>query len=198
MKSVIFSILTLVATNCVAQAPDFAKDIATAKTSYQAGKLEDAHFALLQALQEIDIRIGQEILKLLPQQLDTMKANIKEDQVTGNAGFVGSTILRTYGVSRGCELSIIGNSPLIGTLNSLINAPIIGGMMSDANNKIIKVQGYKGRLTKTPLEDGKANYSVDIPMNNSLVTLRMDKCTDTQIMNMANALPLQQIAKLIQ
>ena len=118
MKSVIFSILTLIATNCIAQAPDFAKDIATAKTSYQAGKLEDAHFALLQALQEIDIRIGQEILKLLPQQLDTMKANIKEDQVTGNAGFVGSTILRTYGVSRGCELSIIGNSPLIGTLNS--------------------------------------------------------------------------------
>jgi len=198
MKSFILSILVLTAATCVAQTQDFAKGIATAKSSYSAGKLEDAHFALLQALQEIDIRIGQEILKLLPAQLDTMKANIKEDQVTGNAGFVGSTILRTYGVSRSCDLSIIGNSPLIGTLNSLINTPIIGGMMSDANNKIIKVQGYKGRLTKTPHEDGKASYSIDIPMNNSLVTLKMENGTDTQIMNMANALPLAQIAKLIQ
>ena len=58
-------------------AQDFGKDISTAKTAYTAGKLEESHFALLQALQEIDIRIGQEVLKLLPQQLDTMKVNPK-------------------------------------------------------------------------------------------------------------------------
>ncbi len=177
---------------------DFTKDITTAKTQYASGKLEEAHFALLQALQEIDIRIGQEVLKLLPQQMDTLKVNAKEDNVSGTSGYVGTSIRRTYGVNRGGEITIISNSPLIGTLNAYLNTPVIGGMMTDGNTKIIRVQGYKGRMEKSQNNDGSLNYSVDIPMGNSLVTYKMSNTTDTQILKLVETLPLQQIAKLIQ
>ena len=177
---------------------DFTKDITTAKTQYASGKLEEAHFALLQALQEIDIRIGQEVLKLLPQQMDTLKVNAKEDNVSGTSGYVGTSIRRTYGVNRGGEITIISNSPLIGTLNAYLNTPVIGGMMTDGNTKIIRVQGYKGRMEKSQNSDGTLNYTVDIPMGNSLVTYKMSKTTDTQILKLVETLPLQQIAKLIQ
>ena len=40
---------------------NFTTAIATAKTAYASGKLEDAHFALQQAMQEIDIIIGKEV-----------------------------------------------------------------------------------------------------------------------------------------
>lgn len=191
-----FSILSIFCFTGFAQ--DFTKDITTAKTSYTAGKLEDAHFALLQALQEIDIKIGEEVLKLLPLQIDTLKSNPKEDNVAGSSGYIGTTIHRTFGTARGSEITIITNSPMIGSINALLNSPLMGGMMSDGKTKIVKVQGYKARMEKTPMDNGTTNYSIDIPMNNSLITLKMNNCTDSQILDVANKLALAQIAKLIQ
>lgn len=197
MKKIILFTGILLAFNFV-EAQDFNKDITNAKTQYSAGKLEEAHFALLQALQEIDIRIGQEVLKLLPQQMDTMKVNPKDDNVSGNSGYIGTSIHRTYGLARSGDLSIISNSPMIGTLNTLLNSPLVGGMMTDGNSKIIRVQGYKGRMEKSTQDDGKTSYAVDIPLGNSLITFKVQNCSDTQILKMVETLPLAQIAKLIQ
>jgi hypothetical protein len=178
---------------------DFTTDIATAKTAYSSGQLENAHFALQQAMQEIDIIIGKEVLKILPAKMDTLSANTKDDNVSGNIGFMGSTIHRSYGQHDDADLSIIGNSPLIQTLNAFLNTPILGGMMNNnGNSKIIKVQGYKGQLTKEDNGSGQSNYSMQIPLGSSLITFTAKNTTDTQITAWANTLPLQQIAKLVQ
>jgi hypothetical protein len=181
-------------------AQDFAKDMATAKSSYDAGKLEETHFALLQAMQEVDIIIGKEVLKLLPPKMDTMSVNTKDDNVTANAGFIGCTIHRSYGkMDKKADLSIISNSPMVQMLNSFLNTPLLGGMMQDQNTKIVKVQGYKARLEKKPgSADDKNDYELQVPLGSSLITFAVDDCTDTQILAMANTMPLQQIAKLIQ
>ena len=71
-------------------------------------------------------------------------------------------------------------------------------MMSNGNNKIIKIQGYKGQLTKEATSDGKTNYTIQMPVGGSLITFTGKNTTDSQIMAWANTLPLQQIAKLIQ
>jgi len=181
-------------------AQDFAKDMTTAKTSYNAGKLEETHFALLQAMQEVDIIIGKEVLKLLPPKMDTMSVNTKDDNVTANAGLIGCTIHRSYGkMDKKADLSIISNSPLVQMLNTFLNTPLMGGMMSDGSSKIVKVQGYKARLEKKPgSADDKNDYELQVPLGSSLITFTVDDCTDTQILAMANTMPLQQIAKLIQ
>ncbi len=180
-------------------AQNFSTDIATAKSSYSSGKLEDAHFALLQAMQEIDMIIGKQVLTLLPQKMDAFAANAKDDNVTSNAGMIGSTIHRSYGQNDDVDLSIIGNSPLVATLNTFLNTPLLGGMMNNnGKNKIIKVQGYKSQLQKEDAGNGQTNYTIQIPLGNSLVTFVGKNTTDTQMMNWANAIPLQQIAKLIQ
>ena len=181
-----------------ASSQDFSTDIANAKTTYSAGKLEEAHFALLQAMQEIDIIIGKKVLELLPPKMDTFQVNTKDDNVLSNAGFMGSTIHRTYGLNSEVDLSIIGNSPLISSLNALLNMPMSGMMSNNGNNKIIKVQGYKGRLTRDDESDGKTNYTMQIPLGSSLVTFTAKNTTDTQITKWANTLPLQDIAKLLQ
>ena len=59
MKSLIIA-FTLICSAAVATAQqDLGKDLATAKSSYSANKLEDAHFALQQAMVEVDILTGK-------------------------------------------------------------------------------------------------------------------------------------------
>ncbi len=154
---------------------------------------------LLQAMQEIDMIIGKQVLTLLPQKMDALAANAKDDNVTSNAGMIGSTIHRSYGQNDDVDFSIIGNSPLVATLNTLLNTPLIGGMMNNnGKNKIIKVQGYKAQMTKDDAGNGQTNYTIQIPLGNSLVTFIAKNTTDTQITTWANTIPLQQVAKLIQ
>src|SRR4029078_6454172 len=129
MKNLFLVVLIFVSTTGTAQT--FSEDIANAQTSYSAGKLEDAHFALQQSMQEIDMIIGKEVLKQLPDKMDVFTANSKDDNITSNVGFVGTTIHRSYGPAHDVDLSIIGNSPLISTINAFLNTPLLGGMMSN-------------------------------------------------------------------
>ena len=199
MKRIIIILFTVFsAMNVLAQ--DFAKDMATAKTAYDAGKLEETHFALQQAMQEIDLIVGKEVLKLLPPKMDSLPINTKDDNVSANAGFVGTTIHRSYGkFSKKADLSIISNSPMVSMLNTFLNSPMLGGMAGDANTKTVKVHGYKARLERKPgSTEDKNDYELQVPLGSSLITFAVDDCTDTEIMAMANTIPLPAIAKLIQ
>jgi hypothetical protein len=197
-KLMIIIAVVLFSVNISAQ--DFAKDMATAKTAYSAGKLEETHFALQQAMQEIDLIVGKEVLKLLPAKMDSLTVNSKDDNVSSNAGFIGATIHRSYGKNaKKADLSIISNSPMVSLLNTFLNSPLLGGMAGDANTKNVKVQGYKARLEKKPgSTDDKNDYELQVPLGSALITFKVDDCSDAEILAMANTIPLQQIAKLIQ
>jgi hypothetical protein len=181
-------------------AQDFVKAMANAKASYSAGKLEETHFALQQAMQEVDLTIGKEVLKLLPQKIDVMEISPKQDNISSNVGYVGATIHRAYEkVGRKSDITIISNSPLVAVMNTTLNTPLLGGFMNDDNTKTVKVQGYKGRLEKQlGSANDKNSYELQIPLGSALITFKVDDCTDTQILNFADTIPLQQIAKLIQ
>ena len=200
MKQIIILFTAIITVQLSFAQQDFKTYVATAKSSYAAGKLEDAHFALQQMLQEEEITIGKEVIKLLPAKMDSMQADIKQDNVTGNISFVGATIHRSYAtLTKKAELDIINNSPLLGSLNAFLTTPMLGGLMNDGKTKTVKVQGYKARLEKEDAGDGQMpSYKLEIPFNSSLITFRVEKTSDTEILNLANTIPLQQIAKLIQ
>jgi hypothetical protein len=194
----IYLILFVVA-GLSAGAQDFDKNLATARTSYSSGDLENARFAMESMLRDLDMAIGKEILKMLPTQLGAMKVNEKEDNLTGGSGFAGLFVQRTYGTEpkRG-NIEIINNSPLITSIGALINMPL-GGMMHNENQKSIKVQGYKSLLTKNvDSETGKTNYELQIPINNTLVTVKADDATEAEITGYANSIPLPKIAQIAQ
>jgi len=198
MKIFIFLIATIAVANiCMAQ--DFDKAMATAKTSYSAGKLEDAHFALQQAMQEVDLTVGKEVLKLLPSTMGTMASVTKDDNVYSNVGFAGATIHRSYVQgTQNADISIIDNSPLIAMTNTMLNTPMMG-MLSDGKTKTVKVQGYKARLEKEAGSTADKNsYELQIPLGSALFTFKVNDCTDSQILQLADTIPLQQIAKLIE
>lgn len=199
MKSIII-LSTFIFLNTAAFAQgDFKSQMSTAKKSYSAGKLEEAHFALQQALQELDIIIGKEVLKLMPTKLDSLASNPMEDHVSANVSFVGATIHRSYGKEGKVSVEIINNSPLIASLNAILNSSMLGGMIRDENTKVVKVQGYKARLEKQGENtEGKPNYNMQIPFSGALMTITANGLDESQVLSAANSFPLADIAKLIQ
>jgi hypothetical protein len=199
MKSINILALTLLI-SVAATSQDFDKNIATARSTYSAGNLQDSRFAMEQILRDLDMAIGKEILKLLPTKMSGLSAVEKEDNVSGTGGAVGLYVNRHYGSDpKSGSIEIMNNSPLINSLSAILSMPVLGGMMRDENQKIIKVQGYKSILNKqVNTETGKTNYELQIPMNNTLLTLKMDDTTEGEITTTANAIPLSKIVQIAQ
>jgi hypothetical protein len=183
-----------------AKAQDFDKNISTARSAYASGNLQDSRFAMEQMLRDLDMAIGREVLKLLPAKVGPLAVNEKEDNVTGSGGYVGLYVNRHYGTdAKRASIEIINNSPLITSLNAILSMPVIGGMMRDENQKIVRVQGYKSILNKNVNTDtGKTDYELQIPMNNTLLTLKIDDTTESEITTAANAIPLAKIVQIAQ
>ncbi len=197
MKKISIVILVLVSATTYAQ--EFDKNIATARTSYAAGNLQDSRFAMEQMLRDLDAAIGQEILKLLPTTLMGAAATTQDDNVTGTGGYVGLYVERSYGSPEKGSIQIINNSPLITSINAILTMPVLGGMMRDENQKVVRIQGYKSLLNKTvDAEAGKTDYELQIPMNNTLVTMRFSNTTEGEITAAANGLALAKIVQIAQ
>ncbi len=197
MKYLIFS--TLLLTSLMSVGQDFNKSLADARSAYAGGNLEDARFAMQQMLNEIDILVGKELLKSLPAKFDAMAAVTGNDNVTANTGLAGVIVHRDYGTGeKTATLDIMTNSPLIASINAILSIPFIGNS-GDGSQKVIKIQGYKSVLQRTiDSETNKTSYSLQIPLNSTLITINGNDCSEAEITRWANLLPMSEIAKLVQ
>jgi hypothetical protein len=206
MKKTYFIILSLFSFIAASAQQEFAKHLADARTAYSAGKLDDSRFAMQQMLQELDIITGKEVLKLLPAKMMNDNMRSERDNVSGTSGFVGVLIHREYGIdakkvpadslyNKTITLEVISNSPMIGTLNALLSLPFIG---NNPDQKIIKINGYKALVQKTSGDDEHSDYELQLPLNNSLITLRAPGHSQDDIIKMANTIPVADIAKMLQ
>ncbi len=193
------SFIILIVCSLTTIAQDFDKNISSAKSAYSSGNLENTRFALQQALHELDIVIGKEILKQLPTKLGAASYNEKDDNVTGGAGVAtGLFVHRSYGEQGGSSIDVINNSPMITSINAILAIPFIGNS-GDGTQKVVKIQGYKAVLNKNEDETtGKTGYTLQIPMNNTLFTIEMDDTSESEIQSVANTIPLSKIAQMAQ
>lgn len=182
---------------------EFKKYTAEARTTYDANKLDDSRFAMQQMLAELDMIIGKEVLKALPATIQDKPAVSKLDNVSGASGFLGVVIHREYGKepsattaeeNRNINIEIISNSPLITSINSLLSLPLIG---NTGDNKVVKIAGYKALITKTG-GDNETNYDLQLPLGNSLITVKAPGATQEQVAQIAGSLPMQDIARMLQ
>jgi hypothetical protein len=196
MKTVFIITIALIASFTSIAQQEFNKAVADARTSYKAGKLDDARFAMQSALQELDIITGKELLKILPQKMEDKAYNAKEDNVSGSTGFFGVVIHRQYGTTdtSNIELEIVGNSPFLGSINALLTMP----MMGNNDQKIVKINGYKALISKQNNYGDRIDYEMQLPLNQSLITLKAPGYTQEQLIKMANSLPVAEMAKILQ
>lgn len=192
----LFIILSLPAASF---AQDFSKNIATARTSYASGNLEDARFAMQQMLNDLDMAIGREVLKMLPSKMGALSSNAANDNVTANTGLAGVIIHRDYGTGEKVfNLDLMSNSPLVASVNAILSIPFIGNS-GDGTQKVIKIDGYKGMLQKSVDEETKrTDYTLQVPIGSTLLTFTAPNATEDEVIRMANTIPLSEITKLVQ
>jgi hypothetical protein len=196
-KLLSFVLLSVISAAAFAQ--DFNKNIATAKSSYASGNLEDARFAMQQMLNDLDMAIGKEILKMLPAKMASAASIAANDNVTANTGIVGVAIHRDYGTeAKMYSLDLMSNSPLVASINAILSIPFIGNS-GDGSQKTIKIDGYKGMLQRSVDEESKkTDYTIQIPIGSTLVTFTAPDTSEDEVIRMANTIPLSQIIKLVQ
>lgn len=195
MKKILLPLMLFIAYSyCHAQ--EFNKSLTAARTAYSSGKLEDTRFAMQQMLNELDMITGKEILKLLPPKILDLQANTAKDNVSGTSGFIGVVIHRDYGpADKNIDLEIISNSPLIGSINTILSLPFIG---ASAEYKIIKINGYKALIQNSAGKNGNTDFELQLPLHSTLITLKAPGYTQEQVINIGNALPVAEIAKMVQ
>ena len=198
MKTILFfSICALMSVATFAQ--DFTKNISTARTSYSAGNLEEARFAMQQMLNDLDMAIGREVLKMLPAKMGSFASNSASDNVSANTGLAGVVIHRDYGTGEKMyNLDLMGNSPLVASINAILSIPFMGNS-GDGTQKVIKIDGYKGMLQKTVDEETKkTDYTLQVPIGSTLLTFTAPDSSEDEVIKMANTIPLSQITKMVQ
>jgi hypothetical protein len=192
----IFLLIALAGISGAASAQEFTKQATTARTAYTAGKLDDSRFAMQQMLQELDMMTGKEIVKILPQKMEDKAAVAANDNISGASGWAGVVVHREYGTGdKNIDLEIITNSPLIGSLNAMLSLPFVA---NNADQKVVRIEGYKALVQKVSGDNGTSDYELQLPLSNTLITLKAPGYSQDQVIKMAGTLPIADIAKMVQ
>ncbi|GAB4320140.1 MAG: hypothetical protein Kow00127_12450 [Bacteroidales bacterium] len=141
-----------------------------AESAYSSGNLEEARFALQEALREVNLMIAREVISLAPEQVDDMVVQSDQEQVSGSGmGFAGIVISREYRSDlHSLTFEVIGDSPMLASITTLLNMPVIA--MTDSDTKRIKVDGYKALMQLGGLNDSIPTVSVQLPFGSSLMS----------------------------
>lgn len=193
----IFTIICIIALGFGLQAQDVNEKLDEAQSAYKSGELESARFALQEALAGINQAIGREILELLPTQLGDMPKVETDDNVTGTTVmFAGLFVNRRYvGEASTASVEIMSDSPLIAGINAFMALPAI--MVTDPNQKRIKVDNYRGMLTKSEDTDGTVSYDAQIPVGSTLFSFRTTGIDNEKaVTDYLNQLQIGKISKI--
>jgi hypothetical protein len=176
--------------------PDVNKNIAEAQTSFDGQKYAEAKASVRQALWGVELEIGQNILKSLPESVEGMKYADEQDRVTSSGiGFVGLVIERVYRDKDDMELrTSIGNDSALLGMSGMYMA---GGMYiqntDDPDQKSIRFQGHNATIRY----DDYDGYTLGVPFGQSsvLVLNGINFDSENDFMAAANNFDVDKIKK---
>lgn len=146
--------------------PDVVQQINDAEQAHAAGNFSDARYSIQQALVGVEIQLGRELLKALPDQILDLKEDTLQDKVVSNQwGWSNLTILRVYsdGKERQLSMSIGNNSLYSGWVNLYFSGAYTQAGANDQNVKQVRVKNYKALIQY----DDSKGYTLIVPLGQS-------------------------------
>jgi hypothetical protein len=151
-----------------------------AKQDYKAAQL-----SLQDAINEINLLVAEQIARLLPDEINGLKADGDESTSTGAMGMLGGgvSIEKSYSNpakrEQVAEIVIVANSPMLSSLSMFLNNP---AMMGD-DYKSARV-GTQRAILKSEMEDfyvadGEPSIQIrvteiQIPLSQTLITFTLE------------------------
>lgn len=172
-------------------APDVAANIKSAKEAYNAKKYADARYSARQAIQGIELEIGQNILKSLPNTLDGMPILTDEDKVTSSGvGFAGLLINRAYQANdKQFTITIQNDAVMYSSLNLYFTNSSYTS--NNPDTKQTKIKGYKAIIKY----DDNSGYTISIPVGQSSIIVMngVNYTTESNFMSAAGQIDIDKI-----
>ena len=177
--------------------PDVTQQIVDAETAHTAAKYSDARYSIQQALVGVEIQLGREILKGLPNPVVALEKDTTQDKVSSTQwGWNNLTIQRVYSDKKDKQLTVtIGNNALYaGMANLYFNNAY--GVQADANNQNIKQTKVKGNKAIIQYEDSKG-YTLMVSLGQSamIVWECINFADENEVMAAANSFDIDGIKK---
>ncbi len=199
MKFIATTILTLSLLGN-GHAQDILASLDAAQSAYAAGNSQQARQHLQQALIDLNVRLGHQVLATLPATLGGLEINQNEETVVGGTGFAGLMISRTYSNdTKRIKITIANDSPTMSMVSSFLSNDMLSGIMaSQTGQKKVVVSGYKGMLEKSDYDDDTVAYTLNIPLEESLFTLEARGfASENEVLDLAQQIDLRKIAGLL-
>lgn len=178
--------------------PDVKQNLSDAEVAYKTNSYGDARYAVQQAMLGVELEIGNNILKSLPETVGGLKKEDQSDQVTSTGwGWAGLTIQREYrNEDKQLKTTIANNAVWMSAVNMyLTNGGYAQQTGGQQNWKQIKVKGYRGIIEY----DESSGYKVSVPIGQSslIVWEGVNFASEQAITTAVNVFDLDGIKKML-
>ena len=178
--------------------PDVKENLNAAESSFKSANYGEARSALQQAILGVEMEIGQELLKSLPETVAGLPKQSEKDQVTSTGwGWAGLTIHREYlKDDKQLNMTIANNSVMMSAVNMfLTNSAYAQTTGGEQKWKQTRLKGYKAVIEY----DQSSGYKLTVPLGQSslLVYEGINFATEQELMAAAGQLDLDKIKKTL-
>ena len=182
----------------VSSPPDVKENLSIAETSFKSSNYGEARSALQQAILGVEMEIGQDLLKSLPETVAGLPKQADKDQVTSNGwGWTGLTIHREYlKDDKQLSMTIANNSVMMSAINMyLTNSGYAQTTGGEQKWKQTRLKGYKAVIEY----DQSSGYKLTVPLGQStlLVYEGINFATEQEVMTAAAQFDIDKIKKTL-
>jgi hypothetical protein len=182
----------------VSTPPDVKKNLADAENHFKSADYSQTRQAVQQAMLGVEMEIGHQVLKSLPESISGLKKNAEAEQVTSSGwGWAGLTILRQYNneADKELRLTVANNAAWMSAVNLYFansQAQTTGGQQ---NWKQTAVKGNRAILEY----DAGSGYKLTVPFGQTslLVYEGVNFKDEQEMMAAANAVDIDKIKKML-
>lgn len=175
--------------------PDVKEHLTSAEAAFKSNNYNDARYAIQQAMLGVEMEIGQNILKSLPDALAGLPKNTQQDQVTSTGwGWVGLTIHREYGSGdKEFRVTIANNAVWMQAINLYFTSGAYS-QSSGGNQQNWKQTKLKGNRAVIEYDEN-TGYKLSAPLGQTtlLVLEGVNFSTEAEFMKAANEIDLEKI-----
>jgi hypothetical protein len=144
--------------------PDVNQQIGDAEQAHKSGNYSDARYSIQQALMGVELQLGREILRSLPDEIAKLPKDTMQDKVMSTRwGWNNMTIQRIYNDKKDKQLTItIGNNSVYSAFaNAYFNNMYVQQTnMENQKSKQVRVKGNKAIIEY----DDSKGYTLIMPM----------------------------------
>jgi hypothetical protein len=146
--------------------PDVKQNLTDAEAAYKKSSYGEARYAVQQAMLGVELEIGNNILKSLPESISGLKKDTEADQVTSTGyGWDGLTIRREYTDTKDKLVRVIiaNNSVWMAGLNAYLTGGYAQQTNGQQNWKQTKVKGHRAIIEYSE----SSGYKLSVPLGQS-------------------------------